>query len=550
MASKIAVIGDVNGSISAVFTKLATLHAKNNFSFALIVGSLFGGKDEDESKAGDLLKLLKGEVEVPLPTYFALAKHELSEAIKARLQNDGEVCPNLFFLGRRTTIKTSEGVRIVALGGDFSNDSKEVDEYTPSYSSADVKVLKGANSADILVTSDWPSGITTGSKVLLPSEAERDEQQSVADLALFLKPKYHFSSATHFYEREPYFHARTEDSAGYQTTRFISLASYGNPSKQKWIYAFTLPPSADLPSTIPAGTTASPLTLSSAPIKRKAATPFTRFGNSSYTSSSRPSKRARPPTAPSECFFCLSNPNAATHLITSIGDHAYLTTAKGPLTTSTTFPILSFPAHILIIPLSHSPTLPTIEPDSRTPTRKEMHHYRHALQDMVSSRSANAAEAHKLGSVTWSISRAGGVHLHWQFLPLERASITKGLVEAAFKVQAENEGYPRFEKTRTTRRGKEVQEEEEEEEGERQDYFRVWIAGCEEEGRGEEKVMTLYLDAGFRFDLQFARKVLAKLMGLEGRGDWRNCGQEVVEEEKDAEGFKEGFKGWDFTEEG
>ncbi|KAF2227732.1 CwfJ C-terminus 1-domain-containing protein-like protein [Elsinoe ampelina] len=543
MASKIAVIGDVNGSISAVFAKLATLHAKNNFSFALMVGSLFSPNSDDEDHAADLLKLLKGDIVIPLPTYFALGRHPLPEAVKARLENDGEVCPNLFLLGRRTTIKTSEGVKIVALGGQFSAETTEVDEYTPSYSATDVKVLKGANSADILVTSDWPAGITTGSKVPLPSEVERTEQQIISDLDLLLKPRYHFSTASHFYEREPFFHPRTEDGAGYQTSRFISLAPYGNSSKQKWIYAFTLAATTDLPSTIPAGTTAAPLSLSSGPVKRKAAAPFTRFGDSTYTSS-RPSKRARPPTAPSECFFCLSNPNAATHLITSIGDSAYLTTAKGPLTTSTTFPTLNFPGHILIIPLSHSPTLATIEADSRTTTRKEMHRYRHALQDMIATRSKDAAETHKLGTVTWSISRAGGVHLHWQFLPIERDTIAKGLVEAAFKVQAENEGYPRFEKTRTIQRSNGAEDTEEEE---RQDYFRVWIAGCEEAGDGEEKVMTLYLDAGFRFDLQFARKVLAKLMGLESRGDWRNCGQAVEEEEKDAEGFKEGFKGWDFT---
>lgn len=456
------------------------------------------------------------------------------------------MCPNLSFLGRRTNIKTSEGPRIVALSGQISESATEkghLDEYTPTYSSADVKFLKGASKVDILVTSDWPAGITTGSKVVLPSEVERSKQQAISDLTLQLKPRYHFSTATQFYEREPFFHPRAEDSAGYQTTRFISLAPYGNTAKQKWIYAFTLPSDTELPSTIPAGVTASPLTLSTGPQKRKAPQPFSRFGNGDSHHSSRPSKRRAPP-APSECFFCLSNPNVATHLITSIGDASYLTTAKGPLTTSTTFPALNFPGHMLIIPLSHSPTLSSIEPDTRTETRKEMHRYRHALQDMVSSRSRDAATPHKLGSVTWGISRAGGVHLHWQFLPVERETITKGLVEAAFKVQAENEGYPKFEDSQTVARGEDQGAEEEEE---RQDFFRVWISDCEQEGKGEEKVMTLYLDASFRFDLQFARKVLAKLMGMEGRSDWRNCGQEEVEEKEDAEGFKAAFKRWDFT---
>ncbi|PNS14307.1 hypothetical protein CAC42_6820 [Sphaceloma murrayae] len=550
MAPKIAVIGDINGSITAVFAKLATLHAKNNFSFALIVGDLFASDTADDDKSDNLLRLLKGQVEVALPTYFALGRSTLPEAVKARLQNDGEVCPNLFFLGRRTTIKTSEGVRIVALGGSLieGNDNVETkpDEYTPAYSTTDVKILKGASTADILITSDWPAAITAGSKAVLPSENVKTEQQAVSDLTLQLKPRYHFSASTHFYEREPFFHPKSEDSTGFQTTRFISLAPYGNSAKQKWIYAFTLPSTADLLTTIPAGVTACPLDLSSNSKKRKAngSATFSRF-SADTSISSRPSKR-RPPPGPQECFFCLSNPNAATHLITSIGDNAYLTTAKGPLPTSSTFSILSFPAHILIIPLAHAPTLSTIDADARTDTRKEMHRYRHALQDMIASKCGTAAEDERLGAVTFAISRAGGVHLHWQFVPVSRDLVTKGLIEAGFKVWAEREGWPKFESTKSTSRGSEEVDDIPEEE-EREDYFRVWISGCEEEGKGEDKVLTLYLDAGFRFDLQFGRKVLAQLMGLQGRGDWRNCGQTEDEEAKDAEGFKEGFKGWDFS---
>jgi hypothetical protein len=54
-------------------------------------------------------------------------------------------------------------------------------------------------------------------------------------------------------------------------------------------------------------------------------------------------------------------------------------------------------------------------------------------------------------------------------------------------------------------------------------------------------------DDSMRFDLQFGRKVLAKLLGLEKRLQWRDCEQTVPEEEKDVKAFKAAFKIFDFT---
>lgn len=47
----------------------------------------------------------------------------------------------------------------------------------------------------------------------------------------------------------------------------------------------------------------------------------------------------------------------------------------------------------------------------------------------------------KLGSVCWEVSRAGGIHTHWQWMPIAAEMAQKGLVEAACKVQAQNEGW-------------------------------------------------------------------------------------------------------------
>lgn len=487
--------------------------------------------------------LVDEKINIPLPIYFALGSHALPEAVIQKLESSaGEVCSNLYFLGKRTTIKTSEGVRIVALGGrlDFNiTAGVSKDKYPPFYNEDDARALRGANTADILVTNQWPTGVRTGSKVDFASdEAEPEYQQCIADLCTVLKPRYHFSTSPNaFYEREPFFHTPTEVSPDvYPITRFISLASFGNSKKQKWIYAFSLDPNAAPPIAIPPGTTASPLSFAGK--KRPALLnqeSFYRFstGDNHHR---HPHKRQRaPPSTPAECFFCLSNPNLATHLITSIGNDAYLTIAKGPLSTPSTFPSLGFPSHILIIPLTHSPTLASIEEESRNNTFEEMNRYRNALHSMI-IKFAGA----ELGSVTWEISRAAGIHTHWQFLPVPANLVQRGLVEAAFEVEAENQKYPTFEK-------KDIGDGSQEP----NDFFRVLIwnppTTGDQAADGKTTSLTLPIDASFRFDLQFGRRVLAKLLDLENRIGWRDCGQTQVEEVADAEAFKTAFKEFDFS---
>ncbi|KAL8697577.1 MAG: hypothetical protein Q9224_002244, partial [Gallowayella concinna] len=109
---------------------------------------------------------------------------------------------------------------------------------------------------------------------------------------------------------------------------------------------------------------------------------------------------------------------------------------------------------------------------------------------------------------------------------------------------------------------------------EKGDFFRVWIwmpadedavsgsddddsggqmkadtVAAEEgvENIGKQKCIVLPLNERFRFDLQFGRRVMAKLLGLDGRRDWRECGQTDEEEAGDAERFKEVFKEFDWT---
>jgi len=532
------VIGDVNGRLSEVFGKLTTLHTKQAFAFAIIAGNLFADPaSASELENQELSRLLQRTISVPLPTYFSLGRRALPTAVKEQLQSNlGELCPNLTVLGRRVSIKTSEGFRIVAVGGAHSEGLDEpMSQFTVTYNDKDVEaVAKGLTDTDILITSDWPAHIRDGSRAKYVGEAPQGVQ-SLGDLCTVSKPRYHFSASDSFYEREPYFHPGPSPRS---VTRFLSLAPFGNTSKQKWIYAFSLEPSAPAPLDLPMDCTALPFT---APKKRKLDTQADSYNNFRYANGGTPyerdharhkRQRHQPPPRPEDCYFCLSNPKCETHMIASIGEDVYLTIAKGPLTMRSTFPSLDFPGHVLLIPLQHAANMSSIaDGDTRRKTVAELQRYRGALQNMLVANSKDSEGRAQLGSVTWEISRGGGVHLHWQFLPVPIDLVQRGLVEAAFDVEAENSSYPKFVKT-----AKEIEEAED------GDFLKVMIWS-----ESLRKDIVLPLDKSFRFDLQFGRRVLGKLLGLESRTHWRDCSQTQAEEEADAKALKEAFKKFDFS---
>lgn len=562
------VIGSLNGQIQPVFTKLAKLQSKQDFSFAIILGDLFGdGSTEDELE--DITALIQGNITVACPTYFTLGNRPLPPQVVEKIEATDEVCPNLFFLGKRGTLKTKDGIRIVALGGTMGEaegrskpESNASGKFQPTYSESDARALFGIHKTDILITNQWPKDVRLGSSCEVSGDKETvpSELQCIADVCATLKPRYHFSrSDGAFFEREPFFHMPTEEGQDvYQLTRFISLPTFG--STKNAIYAFTLDPTAPFPNIIPTGSTICPW--SAAQSKRKIL-PSQNESYQRYAPSEkdrdpghqRRHKERAPPPGPENCFFCLSNPNIATHLITSIGNDSYVTTAKGPLPTTNLYPSLGFPGHMLIIPFEHSPTVDLIfDPATRASTFAEMQRYRESLHQMLNERSGG-----KLGAVTWEVSRSNGIHTHWQFLPMPVEKIRSRLVEMAFKKEASNLEYSTF---------KTVPSPDEIHNHHMIDYFRVFIwtpapsseaeaeadnwSSPEHKGvwkteSGEENVIIMKILPENRFDLQFGRRVMGKVLYLDERINWRDCVQTDDEEAKDAEAFKEAFKKHDFA---
>ncbi|PHH88063.1 hypothetical protein CDD83_8048 [Cordyceps sp. RAO-2017] len=539
-APKILVFGSLNGQLQPALKKLADLHAKNDFSLAILVGDVLTPTTDPQVIAS----LENGTLEVPLPTYFTVGTHPLPETIAAKIEADEEICPNLHFLGKRSVTKTSDGVRITVLGGLVDTNlvgGQSKEQHLPFHTEDDAKALRGANSTDILLTSMWPTGVWAGSRVALePSQqASIQSTEAIAELCAALKPRYHFSASPgdFFYEREPFLHPPATDSDTQHATRFISMAPYGNDAKAKSLYAFSLNRSD---TGVPRGATGSPF----APQPRKRPhgdETYSRFGHHDDDRHGRRGKKRRlsPPPGPDRCYFCLSNPNVPVHMCCCIGDDSYITTAKGPLPASTTFAEqgLDFPGHFIITPLPHAPTIARIgsvtDPASEAVrTHVEMSRFREALQAAIAAKSS-----HKLGAATWEISRERNVHLIWQLVAVPAELVQKGLAEAAFRVEAENRKYPALE-------ARELSLEQQAGYG---DFFRVWLWADNGEDRikGQSLVMPLAPDT--RFDLQFGRRVLAKLMGLEGRAVWQDCGQTVEEETKDVEAFRRAFEDWDFT---
>lgn len=553
MISYSLVIGSVNGNFQSAFGKLATLHAKNNFSFAIVVGDLFAPESPENDKP--VSDLLSGTIEIPVTTYFTVGAHALPSSIVERIVKDEEICPNLHYLNKRSVTKTSEGVRIVTLGGLLDAEilvGQSKEQHLPFHTADDAKALRGANSADILLTTMWPSLIWKGSKTSLPIDRTTiATSDAIADLCAALKPRYHFtpSPGDFAYEREPYFHPPQDTSAEsvMEVTRFISLAPFGNSQKAKAMYAFSLAPPTEA---IPPGSTVSPF-LSRTNLGKKRTAPsdegYSRFGNGDH-GDHRPHRYRKgqrgqrlPPPGPDRCFFCLASENAENHMVCSIGDDTYLATAKGPLTTSSVFAErgIDCPAHMIIVPQEHVASISraVMGQEAADRTFKEMTRFRETLQATVSKKSR-----HELGTVTWEINRATNIHAHWQFMPVPVDVIKKGLVEAAFKVEAENLKLPGL-----VNKDFGISDEVP------GDYVRMWIWG-EDEGEGGDdggqivsKCLLMRFDENVRFDLQYPRKVMAKLLGLEDRTIWQNCTQTAEEETLDTTKFREIFQEWDFT---
>jgi hypothetical protein len=176
-------------------------------------------------------------------TYFIIGDNPFPASIQEHIEaTDGQVCNNLYYLGKKGILTTSEGLKIAFISGSFDEITSSPSHYTKN----DVQQLCLTKlpislppGVDFLVSYEWPKDICELSS--LPAVQQDDTKSStfISELAAALKPRYHFAaSQSTFYEREPYknivsgFGASEERAAGH-ATRFIGLGDILNKEKQR-----------------------------------------------------------------------------------------------------------------------------------------------------------------------------------------------------------------------------------------------------------------------------------------------------------------------------
>lgn len=141
---------------------------------------------------------------VNVPTYILGPTDSTHSKFYENL-DDGEICPNLTYLGRRGLYTVSSGLKIAYVSG------VEAPESEPSsinnFKVEDVKSVANAciasnhtagdyRGVDILISSQWPSGTR---------EKEQNTSELLAWLSTEIKPRYHFCGLNDsYFEPAPY----------------------------------------------------------------------------------------------------------------------------------------------------------------------------------------------------------------------------------------------------------------------------------------------------------------------------------------------------------
>lgn len=235
-------------------------------------------------------------------------------------------------------------------------------------------------------------------------------------------------------------------------------------------------------------------------------------------------RSGKPDMNTAECWFCLSNPKVTKHLITAVGTSTYVTLPKGQLIPTAqrhieqggSAPLVPGGGHVLIIPIEHHPTLLSIPPADAPPILDEIAAYKSCLTAFYA--------AHGAVPVSWEVGRltGRGGHTHVQVVPVPKDLADQ--VGPAFRKAGEAQGLV----------WEDEPEKALEEVGRTGNYFSVDLP---DGGR-----LVHLLRGGF--DLQFGRMVLAGLLGLHHRLDWKACAQTEEEEKEDAVKFKKAFQAY------
>jgi len=209
-----------------------------------------------------------------------------------------------------------------------------------------------------------------------------------------------------------------------------------------------------------------------------------------------------------DCWFCLSSPKVEKHLVVSIGEEVYLALAKGPLV----------PEHVLILPITHYGSASQL-PDA---VWEEVEKYQKSLEKCFREKLGKTCIVYERNTP----SKAGQVHCHLQVVPIPldlEDKVGEHVVECGAQCNIE------FQHNQNWR-----------DEEDLENYVVYTVPST--------KATQLHkIPAGQRHPLNFAREVVANLLGMPERADWKNCALSVEEETKTAQDFKELFRAYDWS---
>uniref|UniRef100_A0A8C5MAF0 CWF19-like protein 1 n=1 Tax=Leptobrachium leishanense TaxID=445787 RepID=A0A8C5MAF0_9ANUR len=496
----------------------------------LCVGSFFGTSPECQSQWEEYKS---GAKKAPIQTCVLGANNQ--ETLKYFQDVDGcELAANITYLGRKGVFTGASGLQIAYLSG-IESSSEPAPAYC--YTAKDIQSLKlllTSNSkfkgVDILLTSPWPKEVWNYGNSPGVINLKACGSSLAANLASSLKPRYHFAALEgENYERLPYRNHFVLQESAQHVSRFIALASVGNPAKKKCIYAFSIVPMTVMDST---ELVKQPLDVTENPYrkcgKKSAKGQGSRtteeeepaqqffFDMSKQQGKKRPSegkghqsqtKRKHPqPTGP--CWFCLASPEVEKHLVVSIGDHCYVALAKGGLLSD----------HVLILPIGHYQSMV----DLSSEVIEEVEKYKTALKKFFNSKGKRYVMFER---------NYKSQHLQLQVVPLPLQCCTTEDIKETFIVQALEQNLELLEIPEHTDIKQIVQPGAA--------YFYVELDSGEK----------LFHRIKKTFPLQFGREVLASeaILNIPTRAHWKECKSSKPEEESLAKLFREDFEPFDFS---
>ncbi|GAB4853788.1 hypothetical protein Ancab_017982 [Ancistrocladus abbreviatus] len=601
MAPRILLCGDVLGRLNQLYKRVISANkSAGPFDALLCVGQFFPDSPDQRDEFTDYIE---GKSEIPIPTYFigdygvGAAKVLLSATKDPGNQGfkmDGlKICSNLYWL-KGSGKFALHGLSVAYLSGRQTSSGQQYGTYGQDDVDALRALAEEPGIVDIFLSNEWPRGVTNSAApdAIPPgiTHASGDDS-SVAELVAEIKPRYHIAGFKGvFYSREPY-----SNVDAVHVTRFFGLASVGNKDKQKFIHAISPTPACTMSASEinmkPPNTTISPYidieeTIRSEEAKKRPVDssldaqywrydvkrqkqgdgdgdklcfkylssgscprgekchfrhdadareqylrgvcfdflnkgkcergPDCQFKHNLVEKGEIALNRRRRSDAGSanrskECWFCLSSPNVESDLIVSVGEHFYCALAKGPLVDD----------HMLILPIEHSPSTLSLPPECK----RELCRFQSSLR-MYSKNQGKEI-------IFFELISKRGTHANLQAVPVLSSKATA--VKNIFSLAAKRLGFE-FETIQDSQSSEGRKLLKEHSNGKFSLFYVELPDGT---------LLLHSIEENENFPVQFGREVLAGLLKMPEKADWRNCKLSKEEEVKLVEAFKNQFKDFD-----